>query len=945
MLSIAAIKTGQEDYYLELGAEDYYLHGGEPNGYWLGSGAELLGLSGEVDKSHLKLLAQGYHPFRPKHALVQNAGNPNRQPAWDLTFSAPKTLSVLWSAANDETRLQIKQSQHAAVQKTIEYLENEFSNSRIGSGGEELVSAKIVVAAFEHSTSRALEPQLHHHCLVLNVGVGPDGQTRTLVSKPFYENKMLLGALYRSELAAQLLKRLGLELRRKKTWFEVAGIPTPLVREMSTRRRQIEAELGRAGVETANAAAFAALKTRPIKEIVPARSELLANYRAQALKFGLSPQAVDFLLGRRPNFDQEAALAKGTVEALDKIVKEQSHFSEHELLRHLAEAPSTLGVPLTALVSHATKTLDSNPDIISLGVRNGQHRFTTQAMLAVEEELLSVASRLSEGTWKPLSNKVVESVITRKRDLNESVPSPRKKNDVPIVKAAKLAQKTASRLLQGEEGLHTLTFEQGHAVAHITQSPGRIKLVTGYAGTGKTTMLRAAREALEKQGYRVLGAALSGKAARTLELEAGIESNTVRMRELQINPRFLYKLSYNARDAWRDLTSRRKSIFRKKVHKLKPLKIDKKTVLIVDEASMLGTRDNLMLLKAVEKGGGSIVLLGDQPQIASIDAGGPFGSLAKRLGSAKLQQVVRQQDERERQAVQWMPKGEASKVLRLYAGKKQLHVSSTRDELYTDLINDWTQRGGAERPAEHVICVALNREVDDLNDLAQAARIRRDQLDTTRSLKRGGETFYLGDRITFTERSQKHGLENGDSATLVAIKKGLAKQISVIFDGETTPRALPVKATKFRRGYAYTTHKLQGASIDNVYLGLTGSMLNQEMAYVQVSRHKKRLDLYTTSILAGEQLADLADPNAPKGDEDQIRSPLAKLMSKSESKDLAHDIIAEQQIRPFGSVGHVAKVARCGVRRAYVVTLQELASRGHASQSRQRFLDFTHSTS
>jgi conjugative relaxase-like TrwC/TraI family protein len=174
MLSIKALKPGNERYYLTLALEDYYRQGGEPPGFWVGTGATILGLEGEVTNDQLSKLFQGYSPDCLMSPLVQNAGQIDRQSGWDLTFSVPKTVSVLWSTGSEKIRTEIEAAQKNALQRTVDYMEQHLAHSRVGKAGYDQVPARIVIAAFPHSTSRALDPHCHFHSLILNVGVGPD---------------------------------------------------------------------------------------------------------------------------------------------------------------------------------------------------------------------------------------------------------------------------------------------------------------------------------------------------------------------------------------------------------------------------------------------------------------------------------------------------------------------------------------------------------------------------------------------------------------------------------------------------------------------------------------------------------------------------------------------------------------------------------------------------
>lgn len=193
MLSIGAMGAGQSVYYTGLSREDYYLAGGEPPGLWLGEGARDLGLTGRVDAPALSRLFDGAHP-REDRALIQNAHAKDHQPGWDLTFSAPKSVSVLWSQADPATRKTIQDAHFAAVQAGLSYIEANTTTRR-GKGGFLKEDAHLIIATFEHGTSRAQDPQLHTHCLVLNVCTRADGTSGTLESKPIYQSKMAAGAL------------------------------------------------------------------------------------------------------------------------------------------------------------------------------------------------------------------------------------------------------------------------------------------------------------------------------------------------------------------------------------------------------------------------------------------------------------------------------------------------------------------------------------------------------------------------------------------------------------------------------------------------------------------------------------------------------------------------------------------------------------------------------
>lgn len=276
--------AGSGDYYLKLAAEDF--HFSEKSGVWFGEGAKRLHLSGTVKAEPLRNLLNGWSPDGSR-ALVGNACDPNRQSAWDLTFSAPKSVSVLWALAPEDIRLKIEQAHHAAVLKALTFVEDCAGYSRRGKGGEEVTPADLTFALFEHRTSRAQDPQLHTHSIMINLGVREDGSTGTIIALKAFRAKMTAGALYQAELASQLRQQLNLGIEADRVGFAISGVPKPLCEKFSQRRQMLVRELNRRGIHSAIAAKIAAFVTRQTKETY-AREVLFQHWKAMADQHGWS---------------------------------------------------------------------------------------------------------------------------------------------------------------------------------------------------------------------------------------------------------------------------------------------------------------------------------------------------------------------------------------------------------------------------------------------------------------------------------------------------------------------------------------------------------------------------------------------------------------------------------------------------------------------------------
>jgi len=294
MLSIAPVRNGDYGAYLAGGtAEGYY--GQEEEGFWKGDGAKELGLTGKVDGTALRNLLQGFSKDA-KEKLAQNAGDKRRQCGWDLTFNAPKGVSVAWAIGDWRSRRRIQRALSNAVAKVVRAVEQELGASRRDKAGSRTEKAALTFAVYTHGLSRDRDPHLHVHVLVVNLGVRRDGTTGAIVSKPLYEHKMDLGKRFRDHLSKNL-ERFGLPIERRGDRFDLQGISKDVKRAFSQRRNSIERVLEKVGLDSPQAARAAALATRE-KKPTASREELHAEWRTRAMSLGLEPESIALLFGR-----------------------------------------------------------------------------------------------------------------------------------------------------------------------------------------------------------------------------------------------------------------------------------------------------------------------------------------------------------------------------------------------------------------------------------------------------------------------------------------------------------------------------------------------------------------------------------------------------------------------------------------------------------------------
>lgn len=840
MLSVGAMGGGKINYYLNLIEEDYYLSGEAQHGLWWGSGAGEFSLSGEIeDHQHVRNLFRGFSPEGGR-ALVQNAGEGDRRSGFDFTFSAPKAVSALWSQAIVEVREEVEAAHQKAVEAALGYLES-MAVTRRGKGGGELERCGLSVALFRHGTSRAQDPQLHTHALLLNVARRPDGTTGTLDYRPLLRAKMAAGALYRAELAAQLERRLAVEVLREKEAFTLGGVPASLIEEFSTRRQEIKEGIEKTGARSAKAAAKVAIETR-LRKGEASSEELFSSWKEAGAKHGFDLCGVLNRSVRALDERHMIAESKKTINhAIKRLTESSSHFSKRELVRFAAEEAQGRGIGTGSLIGAVDEHLEHSKGIVRLGEVESEPRFTTREMLSLEKALLFSA--------EALSRKLVFDVSVRGREAVKAV--------------------------------RTLSREQAGALDYLTTASGHLACVSGMAGTGKTYLLDAAREVWERSGYRVIGAALSAKAAKGLEDGAKIKSMSVAKALWLLDKRGIaaqIKENLSLRTIARHVSL--DSFFRggKLLYDKKwggGLKLEKKSVLVVDEAGMVDTPQMARLIAHVEKAGAKLVLVGDERQLQPIGPGAPFRAITKRTGSASLNKIIRQRAGWAKKAVQDISAGRAGKALKAYEERGLVKVSRNKRGSIKKLVSEWRDlpRG---KVGETLVFASTREEARELNELCQRARRERGEI-SPKGIKVGERRFSAGDHILFMRNFTARGLsghtdvQNGTLAQVLSVSP-LRGKMKVRLQGGKVFSFSVREYTDIELGYAMTTHKAQGVTVERALVLTGGRMTDRELSYVKASRARGETRIYTDRVEAGAGLKDLK-----------------RQMETSRAKDLAQD--------------------------------------------------------
>jgi conjugative relaxase-like TrwC/TraI family protein len=485
MLSIGKLGAGQERYYTDkvaAGAEDYYSGEGEAEGYWLGDAAADLGLQGKVDADQLTAMLTGHDPATGAPLGLRHVGGRGPVPGFDLTFSAPKSVSLLWALGGPEIAGQVREAQREALAAAFDYMQREACWTRRGHGGAEFVRGNgFLATAFEHRSSRAGDPQLHTHVLIANATKGPDGRWTRLYHPAIYEHAKTAGYLFEAHLRDELTRRLGVRWREVRNGIaEIEGVDPEHLRAFSTRRAEILEAAGKGA--SARARQVAALDTRRAKERDLTTESLRERWRAKAAELGLDREAILRAVGReRPG---------PTVVRIEELGREvtasRSHFDRRDVLQAVADSLPN-GAPVADVERVAAAFLASE-EVIPVSRAPRAERFTTKTVWEIERRALARAERMRIAADRPA---VPEVVIAR-------------------VLAARPSLKP----------------DQRQMVERLLADRSGLAAVIGEAGTGKTYALLAAAEGWSAAGVEVRAVAPTWRAANVLRSE-GLEATSI----------------------------------------------------------------------------------------------------------------------------------------------------------------------------------------------------------------------------------------------------------------------------------------------------------------------------------------------------------------------------------------------------------------------------------
>lgn len=512
--------------------------------------------------------------------------------------------------------------------------------------------------------------------------------------------------------------------------------------------------------------------------------------------------------------------------AIKKITQQQSVFTEHDMAK-IANRCSADAEQFREVLA----AIQEAPSLVCLG-KNDYNRevFSSIENIKMEKEMMQVAHRLNVEKGHGVSNKKIEEYLHKLEDPTDGAGS--------------------VKLRAGQE----------QALKYILE-PGDLKSVVGFAGSGKSFLMGVAKDLWEKNGFRVQGCALSGKATDGLQEDANIKSRTV--------DSFLLHWQ-NGRE-----------------------NLTKNDILVVDEAGMLNTEKVNRLLTHVRCAGAKIIMIGDDQQLQPIEAGAPFRAIKERIGGATLNEIVRQNDPNNpaktdimRQASLELETNKTGSAIRRYAGLGAINQSKTQEDAIKNMVDSWRSDQLSQPDKTQIMMGYTRADVSKLNHIARQTLIDAGAIKQGKQFnvckEQDGRTvnqaFAKGDRIYFLRTEKQIGVKNGTLGTVERIK---GDKFVVNLDGKEARQAIfNINAyNNIDYGYAATVHKAQGVTVDYSYL-LASRLFDKFLSCVGMTRHRINLQIH----MADTEFKDFKD--------------FIKCMSFDRTKEMAIDYAENRGIEP-----------------------------------------------
>lgn len=818
MVGVTKIGRRNANYWINAvgieGDEDYYTKPGEAPGQWMGELADRLDLSGEVDRDDYAAILAGKHPGtgevlvdRPAPRKYVDASGRERRLdpilGYDVRFSSPKSVSLLYGVASPEVRAAIVRAHDSAVVQAVGYLERNACFVQRGKGGKTIEpGAGFVAMAFRHRSSRAGDPALHTHLVTSNMTQAlSDGRWLSLAAPkgrtPFWLHAKAAGHAYQAALRAELTRELGAEWQPPHNGYaDLKGIDRPVIDHFSQRRAEIVEAMAERGATSAAAAEVAAYRTRDAKDYHVDPDTQRAEWIARAAEFDLSAASIDQMLSR-VKAREPIAVSPGHVDdALADLEAHHSHFDRRDLLAALANQlregadAHTLETAVDGLLAGDRLVLVHK----GAGPLDSTY-YTTPRIWQMEQRFMDAARKGERAGAAVVDEVTLAAVLARH---------------------------------------HYLSGEQKEMVRRLTRGGERIVAVAAMPGAGKTTALAAAKEAWAAAGFRGVGIATARSASGELAESTGMPATSITNFLVQVQERIDRGLPA----------------------------LPPNPVIVMDESSTTPTPYTSAVAELVETYDGKLVMIGDPHQIGAVGPGGLYGNVTNEIEPIVLTEIRRQVDEVDRYIVKLAHQGRGSDALDVLAWKDRLVIADTHDEALDALALDWHKAFATGDDA--VMIARRTRDVSELNARARELLAADGRLGA-QSIAVGGEQFAVGDRVvTRVNTSRVSNRERWDVVGVDAANRQVylrhlgIEGRGVRLDDNYLSRTTKSGEAALQHAYALTTYTTESKTFDSTF-ALLDPGISREDFTVAISRNRGPVKAY------GVASTELTDPDLGPG--------------------------------------------------------------------------------
>lgn len=796
------------------------------------SDGEVIAQVKKGDTSTLNKFAQGYNPKTGEVLVEQKAGT-SRRPGYDITQSVPKAVSVLYAQASPELRSKIEAAVMASAKAGIDALNDYAAMTVAGKGGKDRTKCYYAAALYMDFTGRPvmkpggseqIDPQLHVHCVLPNNTICEDNKHRGIEGSILMKAQTLVAAVGGAKLAEEM-KRLGFQIEKREHGFGIKGISEEVCDEFSGRSKQV----------------LENRKALGIPDVGTARGEFQAGKMTGRAHHSLATK--DEI---ESAWDQRANALDFTKEAAEQLYQEaQQHAQKHA--EELPEIPTDEDIMKVFDALLETESVVSDAKLRAACLKEFAGRAPLEDLIAqIDKTIAFETTELGrDGPYKMISS---EKQITLENEMVDIAVNTQRKTvfDQKIVDQV-IEKFKAEKIAEGKP----MSAQQEEAVRFLAGSPDAVVAMVGRAGAGKSYTVACLQAIAEKSGFESTGVALSWAAARNLASEG--------------------KMAQAAAIA--DMAQQLKT---------GKLKLHEKSMIVIDEAGIVGSRDMHTILTAAKQSGALVVLAGDPLQITSVQAGGALRAIiaekqfAGKEAYTELTEVRRQRQKWDAEAGLALAAGDAQKAIAEYIkngredydGKDlgRLKMLENRDEMLGKVFEQYIADRFDGTGKSQLVIAQTNADVDTLNrrihdELMARGVIGKDVAVTGGKKEAQDIMLSVGDEIQFRTKSSLIKAENGESVRV--FNRTRAKVLDIegagadaklrvqLFDGDKlSDVTLKISGQDFRdqrlpieHSYVMTVDSAQGQTFDRSYI-FGADMKDRARAYVAATRHRDELSIY-----------------------------------------------------------------------------------------------------